>query len=153
MRVVKSATLWAAGNYRSALTDCALALRCNPGQVKAIYRAGQACFQLGKFTEVVRWCDLGLARDAGSRSILELRSRAAKQQVLRAELSEGRVQEVCHVSSLLPRKCLKGTNAERVKSPRRRQQRQRRFLQLSRFVLMYTLHTLDVCMCWCVECK
>ena len=102
VRVVKSATLWAAGNYRSALTDCALALQCNPGQVKAIYRAGQACFQLGKFTEVVRWCDLGLVRDAGSRSLLELRSRAAKQQVLRAELSEGGFRRcvMCHLFSL-----------------------------------------------------
>ena len=61
--------------------DCAQALKCNPGHVKAVYRAGKACFELGKFGEVVRWCDQGLVRDGGNASLLELRSRAVKQQV------------------------------------------------------------------------
>ena len=50
--------------------------------MKAIYRAAKACFELGKFVEVVRWCDHGLVCDAGSASLLELRSGAVKQQVL-----------------------------------------------------------------------
>ena len=93
--------------------DCAQALKCNPGQVKAIYRAGKACFELGKFAEVVRWCDQGLACDAGSACLLELRSRAAKQQVMRLAVSEALVEWDLFACSHLPRKCLKGTNASK----------------------------------------
>lgn len=127
---------WVAGNYRSALMDCAQALKCNPGQVKAIYRAGKACFELGKFAEVVRWCDQGLACDTGSASLLELRSRAAKQQVLTPDVGEALVERDLFTCSLLPRKCWKGTNAKRVRRPRRRQQKQRHFLQPSRCVFV-----------------
>ena len=136
----------AAGNYRSALMDCAQALKYNPGQVKAIYRAGKACFELGKFTEVVRWCDQGLACDAGSTCLLELRSRAAKQQVLTPDVSEAPVERDVFTCSLLSRKCLKGTNAKRVRRPRRRRQRQRHFLQPSRCVFEYKTYWESVCM-------
>ena len=128
-----------AGNYRSALMDCAQAHKCNPGQVKAIYRAGKACFELGKFAEVVRWCDQGLACDAGSACLLELRSRAAKQQVMRLAVSEALVEWDLFACSHLPRKCLKGTNAKQVRRPRRRQQKQRHFLQPSRCVFVYKI--------------
>lgn len=116
-------SLCATGNYRSALTDCAQALKYNPGHVKAVYRAGKACFELGKFGEVVRWCDQGLVCNSGNASFLELRSSAVKQKVCRTELCNGAGVGGGHVCSLLCRECLKGTNAKRVKLPRRRQQK------------------------------
>lgn len=47
-------------NYRSVLNDCAEALKLDPNNVKAFYRAAKACFSLGKMDDALDAVKRGL---------------------------------------------------------------------------------------------
>jgi tetratricopeptide (TPR) repeat protein len=50
-------------NYRAVLNDCAEALKLEPENVKAFYRAAKACLALGKLEEALDAADCGLKID------------------------------------------------------------------------------------------
>ncbi|TKW55421.1 Hsp70/Hsp90 co-chaperone cns1 [Colletotrichum tanaceti] len=70
-------------NYRSCWTDCGLALRLNPANVKAYYRSARALLKVGRIAEADDACARGLALDpdnkplrAVARDIVEAAERA-----------------------------------------------------------------------------
>lgn len=69
------------------MNDCATALRYNPSNIKAHYRAALALFSLSKYTEALDACDRGLALRPNEPSIVPLRVRILAAQ------SEARLRE------------------------------------------------------------
>ncbi|KAI9018984.1 hypothetical protein DFJ74DRAFT_608140 [Hyaloraphidium curvatum] len=51
-------------NYRAVLNDCAEAIKLDPSNVKAYYRAARACLALGRLKEALDAAERGLAIDA-----------------------------------------------------------------------------------------
>ncbi|OHE94768.1 hypothetical protein CORC01_09985 [Colletotrichum orchidophilum] len=57
------------GNYRSCWTDCGLALRLNPKNLKAYYRSARALLKVGRIAEADDACARGLALDEGNKPL------------------------------------------------------------------------------------
>ena len=47
-------------NFRSSLNDCVFARKCNPKNVKSIYKGAECCFELKLFDDAVKWSEMGL---------------------------------------------------------------------------------------------
>ena len=68
-----------AENYGSCNRDCAAALRLNPKNVKAWYRAASACLALDKIPEAMDACQSGLQYDAGNKTLEAIRTTIEKR--------------------------------------------------------------------------
>ncbi|KAF2857965.1 TPR-like protein [Piedraia hortae CBS 480.64] len=62
-------------NYASCQRDCAAALRLNPDNIKAWYRAASACLAIDKLPEALDACENGLLRDSNNASLKALLTR------------------------------------------------------------------------------
>ncbi|KAK2018167.1 TPR-like protein [Colletotrichum eremochloae] len=82
--VNRAACHLALGNYRSCWTDCGLALRLNPRNLKAYYRSARALLKVGRIAEADDACARGLALDADNKP---LRDVAQDITLLRAALA------------------------------------------------------------------
>ncbi|GKT61990.1 TPR repeat protein [Colletotrichum tofieldiae] len=67
------------GNYRSCWTDCGLALRLNPRNLKAYYRSARALLKVGRIAEADDACARGLALDGDNKPL-----RAVAQDIVKA---------------------------------------------------------------------
>ncbi|QIW99616.1 hypothetical protein AMS68_005134 [Peltaster fructicola] len=79
-------------NYGSCNRDCAGALRLNPKNVKAWYRAASACLALDKIEEALDACDSGLRFESTNASLKALRVKIDKRQAHLIELATKRQQ-------------------------------------------------------------
>lgn len=77
-------------NYGSCNRDCAGALRLNPKNVKAWYRAASACLALDKIDEALDACDSGLRFDAVNAAMKTLREKVLKRQAHLEDLNAAR---------------------------------------------------------------
>ncbi|EME81133.1 uncharacterized protein MYCFIDRAFT_140497 [Pseudocercospora fijiensis CIRAD86] len=67
-------------NYGSCNTDCAAALRLNPKNAKAWYRAASACLALDKIPEALDACTSGLQFDASNAALKSLLTATEKRR-------------------------------------------------------------------------
>ena len=88
LRAVTNTT--GAENYGSCNKDCAAALRINPKNLKAWYRAASACLALDKVDEAIDACQSGLHHDSLNVALKELLTKAEKRKGYLAELEKTR---------------------------------------------------------------
>nr|POE93471.1 hsp70/hsp90 co-chaperone cns1 [Quercus suber] len=81
-------------NYGSCNRDCAAALRLNPLNVKAWYRAGAACLALDKLPEALDACANGLAADPASAALRSLRTRIHAREATQTTLARARAERL-----------------------------------------------------------
>ncbi|KDN66074.1 hypothetical protein CSUB01_01525 [Colletotrichum sublineola] len=86
--VNRAACHLALGNYRSCWTDCGLALRLNPRNLKAYYRSARALLKVGRIAEADDACARGLALDADNKPLRDV----AQDIVKAAELADARAR-------------------------------------------------------------
>ncbi|KZL86203.1 tpr repeat-containing protein [Colletotrichum incanum] len=67
------------GNYRSCWTDCGLALRLNPKNLKAYYRSARALLKVDRIAEADDACARGLALDEDNKPL-----KAVAQDIIKA---------------------------------------------------------------------
>ncbi|KAK0248542.1 hypothetical protein B0A54_11222 [Friedmanniomyces endolithicus] len=77
-------------NYGSCNRDCAAALRINPRNVKAWFRAASACLALDKVPEALDACQGGLKFDSANSAMQSLLARVEKRQAHLAGLEKTR---------------------------------------------------------------
>ncbi|KXT18402.1 hypothetical protein AC579_8148 [Pseudocercospora musae] len=77
-------------NYGSCNKDCAAALRLNPKNVKAWYRAASACLALDKIPEALDACTSGLQFDASNAALQSLLTATEKRRGHLANLQRER---------------------------------------------------------------
>lgn len=77
-------------NYGSCNRDCAAALRLNPRNVKAWYRAALACLALDQVDEALDACDSGLKFDVKNAALISLRTRTISRREHLASLEHAR---------------------------------------------------------------
>jgi tetratricopeptide (TPR) repeat protein len=77
-------------NYGSCNRDCAAALRLNPRNVKAWYRAASSCLALDKIEEALDACDSGLRYDAHNIALQKLQTKIEHRRDHLAELERAR---------------------------------------------------------------
>ncbi|KAK1713025.1 hypothetical protein BDP67DRAFT_403053 [Colletotrichum lupini] len=80
------------GNFRSCWTDCGLALRLNPKNLKAYYRSARALLKVGRVAEADDACARGLALDGGNKP-LQAVARDIIEAAERADAKTKREQE------------------------------------------------------------
>lgn len=83
------------GNFRNAYQDGLAALKTNPQNVKACYRAAKGALGMSKFGECEQLCSRGLELEPENKEMLVLRRRACEQAEAhtRREAEERRRQE------------------------------------------------------------
>lgn len=81
-----------AENYGSCNRDCAAALRINPKNVKAWYRAGSACLALDKVDEAIDAAQSGLKYDPANTALNVLLEKAIQRKAHLAELEQIRLE-------------------------------------------------------------
>ncbi|WPH00555.1 Hypothetical protein R9X50_00338500 [Acrodontium crateriforme] len=79
-------------NYGSCNRDCASALKLNPRNIKAWYRAASACLALDKIPEALDACQSGLGYDANNAPLQALQLKIEKRQTHLAELEAVRAK-------------------------------------------------------------
>ncbi|RNA17831.1 tetratricopeptide repeat 4 [Brachionus plicatilis] len=67
-------------NYRSSLSDCVFARKFNPKNIKPIYRGAECSYELKKFDDCIKWCDMGLEIDSEDAKLRSLRSKAESEK-------------------------------------------------------------------------
>lgn len=67
-------------NYGSCNRDCAAALRLNPRNIKAWYRAACACLALDKIPEAQDACDSGLSHSPSNPALQTLQTRISQRK-------------------------------------------------------------------------
>lgn len=77
-------------NYGSCNRDCAAALRLNPKNVKAWYRAASACFALDKIDEAIDACQSGLKYEPHNTALKNLLSKTEQRRDHLAKLEHAR---------------------------------------------------------------
>jgi hypothetical protein len=60
------------GNYRRVIEDCNAAVKLDPGNTKAYFRAARACRSLDRVLEGREYCVLGLKQDATNQDLKKL---------------------------------------------------------------------------------
>ncbi|KAF4778880.1 hypothetical protein HER10_EVM0011829 [Colletotrichum scovillei] len=80
------------GNFRSCWTDCGLALRLNPKNLKAYYRSARALLKVERIAEADDACARGLALDEGNKP-LQAVARDIVKAAERADAKTKREQE------------------------------------------------------------
>eukprot|EP00897_Mesotaenium_endlicherianum_P007962 jgi/Mesen1/7194/ME000371S06273 len=65
------------GNYGRSLQDSEEALKLNPANLKAIFRAARAAHKLGSLDVALRHCEEGLALDAGNEDLRKIQQEAS----------------------------------------------------------------------------
>jgi tetratricopeptide (TPR) repeat protein len=79
-------------NYGNCISDCKHAVRLDPSNVKAYYRAAKASYALRKWRDAAEFVELGLKVDAANAPLLEIRAQAAtmieKQRAIDAEAAK-----------------------------------------------------------------
>ena len=63
-------------NYRSALNDCVFSRKCNPKNIKAIYKGAECCFELKLFDDAIKWCEMGLKVIENDTKLKEIKSKS-----------------------------------------------------------------------------
>ncbi|KAK2000127.1 TPR-like protein, partial [Colletotrichum falcatum] len=86
--VNRAACHLALGNHRSCWTDCGLALRLNPRNLKAYYRSARALLKVGRIAEADDACARGLALDPDNKPLRDV----AQDIVKAAELADARAR-------------------------------------------------------------
>ncbi|KAK5168851.1 HSP70/90 co-chaperone [Saxophila tyrrhenica] len=81
---------YAEENYGSCNRDCAAALRLNPRNVKAWYRAASACLALDKIPEALDACQSGLKYDSHNAALKKLTTKIENRQAHLAEMDRVR---------------------------------------------------------------
>src|ERR1700761_8940962 len=81
---------WYLENYGSCNRDCAAALRLNPKNVKAWYRAASACLALDKIAEASDACQSGLSFDSKNTALKGLNAKIEQRRTHLAELEKTR---------------------------------------------------------------
>ena len=89
MYVNRAACNLALANYRACWLDCMAALRMNPRNLKAYYRATKALLSVDRIAEADDLCARGLALDPGNKALLG----AANDLVARSLVLEKRQRE------------------------------------------------------------
>ena len=69
-------------NYRSALNDCVFARKCNPNNIKAIYKGAECCFELKLFDDAIKWCDMGLKNQENDAKLKEIKTKSELSKVI-----------------------------------------------------------------------
>ena len=67
-------------NYGSCNRDCAAALRLNPKNIKAWYRAALACLALDKIPEALDACSSGLGYEPQNKALMSLLTKVEKRR-------------------------------------------------------------------------
>ncbi|GAQ80087.1 hypothetical protein KFL_000450440 [Klebsormidium nitens] len=67
------------GNYRRALQDSQEAVRLNPDNIKAYFRAAKAAFNLGEYDEAVQQAMAGLEKDPENEELRKWKEKAEKE--------------------------------------------------------------------------
>ncbi|SMR55920.1 unnamed protein product [Zymoseptoria tritici ST99CH_3D1] len=78
-------------NYGATNRDAAAALRLNPKNIKAWYRAASACFALDKLPEALDACTSGLSFDPANASLLALNKKIESRTSHLASLESARL--------------------------------------------------------------
>ncbi|CAI8022616.1 Tetratricopeptide repeat protein 4 [Geodia barretti] len=68
------------GNFRSALADAGEAHRSNDEYMKAIVRASECCVRLKRFSEALKWCEIGLTLEDKNPVLKQLRVTATTEK-------------------------------------------------------------------------
>ncbi|KJH50701.1 tetratricopeptide repeat protein [Dictyocaulus viviparus] len=76
----RAAAQYHIGNFRSAIKDCAMALRFNPSNVKAAVRGADCLLQLGHAKECIEWVELAEKNFASECNIYERGKPAEDEQ-------------------------------------------------------------------------
>lgn len=79
-------------NYGSCNRDCAAALKINPKNVKAWYRAASACLALDKVDESIDAAKSGLHYEPQNSALKTLLNKASKRKAHLAELDKARTE-------------------------------------------------------------
>ncbi|KAF2211287.1 hypothetical protein CERZMDRAFT_68787 [Cercospora zeae-maydis SCOH1-5] len=77
-------------NYGQTIKDCASALRLNPQNIKALYRAASACLALDKLPEALDASTTGLTLDPTNASLQTLQKKISARNDLLARLASER---------------------------------------------------------------
>ena len=78
-------------NYGKVVEDCEQALKLQPGNIKAYFRAARACNGLHKYPRALEFCEEGLRRDPGNAELGKERT-AAQEGLKRREDENKRKQ-------------------------------------------------------------
>ncbi|KAK4613921.1 Hsp70/Hsp90 co-chaperone cns1 [Fulvia fulva] len=99
-------------NHGSCNKDCAAALRLNPRNIKAWYRAASACLSLDKIPEALDACTSGLQFDASNAALKTLSTRIAARRDYLAQLEQARIarESAARAEAAALRKGLKDRN-------------------------------------------
>eukprot|EP00050_Salpingoeca_kvevrii_P020250 m.96353 g.96353 ORF g.96353 m.96353 type:complete len:394 (+) comp8788_c0_seq1:97-1278(+) len=82
------------GNNRKVILDCMDAISTNSKNIKAYYRAAQACAKLKRFAEAIQWCDDGLVVEPTNAALSQLRTATVKDQSAAQKLQRKREREI-----------------------------------------------------------
>ncbi len=63
-------------NFRSALNDCVFSRKCNPKNIKPIYKGAECCFELKLFDDAIKWCEMGFKLNENDSKLKEIKTKS-----------------------------------------------------------------------------
>jgi tetratricopeptide (TPR) repeat protein len=75
-------------NYGRVLEDCEEAIKLDPGNVKAYFRATKAAYELRKYEEALKYSELGLAKEPSNKTLEREKIKAENQIKALKEVEE-----------------------------------------------------------------
>eukprot|EP01108_Squamamoeba_japonica_P000378 TRINITY_DN1106_c0_g1_i1.p1 TRINITY_DN1106_c0_g1~~TRINITY_DN1106_c0_g1_i1.p1 ORF type:complete len:419 (-),score=139.90 TRINITY_DN1106_c0_g1_i1:13-1227(-) len=128
----RAAVNLAAQNYGNCVSDCKHAIRLDPSNIKAYFRAAKASYTLRKSTQCIEFCNLGLKQDADNaqlkailaqaQAVLDKQKAAAKAKAERDEAAaEAAADRSVELFSMLEK------YGAKLGAPRSQSQHDRRF--------------------------
>ena len=52
------------------------ARKCNPKNVKSIYKGAECCFELKLYDDAVKWCEMGLKTNENDAKLIEIKTKS-----------------------------------------------------------------------------
>ena len=68
-------------NFRSALNDCVFARKCNPKNIKSIYKGAECCLELKLYDDAVKWCEMGFTISKDDKKLKEIKAKSLTSKV------------------------------------------------------------------------
>ena len=68
-------------NFRSALNDCVFSRKCNPKNIKPIYKGAECCFELKLFDDAIKWCEMGFKLNENDSKLKDIKTKSELAKV------------------------------------------------------------------------
>jgi len=69
-------------NFRSALNDCVFARKCNPNNIKPIYKGAECCYELKLFDDAIKWCEMGFKINDKDNKLKDIKTKSELAKVV-----------------------------------------------------------------------